>query len=216
MCETAKKVATKNSIINAFATFILLSYTKFIRVSITILTPSNVYNINGSVVEQTVNFDPKTEYFSHDHLPYAALAVIILATFGAIPPLLLLLYPFRWFQRCLTRCKLQSHALRAFVDAFQGCYKDGKNGGPDRRYFAGIYFIFRIVIFSIYTISDSFGIIFTQLQVAYVIFVFTIVILQPYKKRFYNILDGFLCHTGSDQWYHHVHVYDPGEHEKAT
>ena len=186
-----RKWKAKNSIIDAFATFILLSYTKFIRVSITILSPSNVYNINGSVVEQTVNYDPTTEYFSNNHFPYAALAVVILATFGALPPLLLLLYPFRWFQRCLTRCRLQSHALRAFVDAFQGCYKDGRNGGPDRRYFAGIYFIFRIIIYTIYTVSNSFWAMFTQLQTAYVIFVLTIVILQPYRKCFYNLLDGF-------------------------
>ena len=185
-----RKWQPRNSIINAFATFILLSYTKFIRVSITILTPSNVYNINGSVVERTVNYDPITEYFSHDHFPYAALAVIILATFGAIPPLLLLLYPFRWFQRCLTRCKLQSHALRAFVDAFQGCYKDGKNGGPDRRYFAGIYFSFRIAIFAIYTVENSFNAIFTLLQAAYVVFMLAVIILRPYKKEFYNVLDA--------------------------
>ena len=181
----------KNSIIDAFATFILLSYTKFVRVSITILTPSNVYNVSGSVVEQTVNFDPTTEYFSRDHLPYAVLAALILATFGALPPLLLLLYPFRWFQRCLSHCKLQSHALRAFVDAFQGCYKDGRNGGPDRRYFAGIYFIFRIVIFLIYTVPNSYFVLFTALQAAYVVFLLTIVILRPYKKEFYNFLDGF-------------------------
>ena len=181
----------KNSIIDAFATFILLSYTKFIRVSITILTSSNVYTINSSVIEKTVSFDPLTVYFSRDHLPYAALAFFILATFGALPPLLLLLYPFRWFQRCLSHCKLQSNALRAFVDAFQGCYKDGRNGGPDRRYFAGIYFIFRIIIFTIYTISESILAIFTELQTAYVVFLLTIVILRPYKKTFYNFLDGF-------------------------
>ena len=186
-----RKWKAKNSIIDAFATFILLSYSKFIRVSITILTPSNVYNISGSIVEHTVNFDPATEYFSYGHFPYAALAVVILATFGALPPLLLLLYPFKWFQRCLTRCKLQSHALRAFVDAFQGCYKDGRNGGPDRRYFAGIYFIFRIAIFAIYTVQNSFTASFTLLQAAYIIFMLAIIILRPYKKEFYNFLDGF-------------------------
>ena len=181
----------KTSIIDVFATFILLSYTKFVRVSIAILTPSLVQNISGHHIETILNYDPTIRFFHAAHAPYAALAIFILATFGALPPLLLLLYPFRWFQRCLSHCKLQSHALQAFVDTFQGCYKDGRNGGPDRRYFAGLYFVFRIIIFTIYTVVPSNISLLSILQIPYIVFMLMIVILQPYKKGFYNFLDAF-------------------------
>ena len=192
MCvRLRRKWEAKTSIIDAFATFILLSYTKFIRVSITILTPVSVYNTSGNTVERTVLNNPTIRFFHREHAPYVALSVVVLATFGALPPLLLLLYPFRWFQRCLSHCKLQSHALRAFVDTFQGCYKDGRNGGPDRRYFAGIYFVFRIIIFLIYTLAPTRMSLFTLLPIAYMLFMLTTVSLRPYKKEFYNFLDTF-------------------------
>ena len=192
MCvRLRRKWEAKTSIIDAFATFILLSYTKFVRVSIEILRTSTVYNVSGHSIETVVTYNPSILLFHAAHAPYVAPAVFILATFGALPPLLLLLYPFRWFQRSLSHCKLQSHALRAFVDAFQGCYKDGRNGGPDRRYFAGIYFIFRIIIFIFYIIVPTLFSLFTLLSTSYIVFMLTIVILRPYKKEFYNCLDTF-------------------------
>jgi hypothetical protein len=48
----------------------------------------------------------------------------------------------------LSICKLRSHALQIFIaiDAFQGHYKDGTEPGTrDCRWFAGIYFLGRIL-----------------------------------------------------------------------
>ena len=120
----------KTSIIDAFATFLLLSYTKILLVSFSLLTPANVYIINGTSVGKILNNDPSVKFFGGDHLPYAILAVIILLTIGAIPPLLLLC-PSHRFQKLLSFFKLQSHGLRAFVDVFQGCYKNGADGGSE-------------------------------------------------------------------------------------
>ena len=180
----------KTSIIDAFATFILLSYSKFIRVSISLLTPTLVYNDNGTVVDRRLNFDPTVTFFQKEHYPYAVLAILVLATFGAIPPLLLLVYPLRSFQKCLDYCHLRSQALRTFVEAFHGCYKDGKDGGPDRRYFAGLYFVFRIIVFTIYLVTYDFYAMFTSLVITYSILVLLVVILQPYKKKLFNVLDA--------------------------
>ena len=178
----------RTSIIDAFATFILLSYSKFLRVSITLVTPTSIYNVSGATVGRTVNYDSSVMFLQMEHLPYFALAIIILATFGAIPPLLLTLYPFKPSQKY---CCMKSQALRTFVEAFHGCYKDGKDGGPDRRYFAGLYFVFRIIVFTIYTVSTSYIAMFASLEIVYILFMLLMVILQPYKKRFYNCLDAF-------------------------
>ena len=52
----------------------------------------------------------------------------------------------RIFQKCLGCCGRRLLALRAFADVLQGCYKNGTNGTRDCRYFAGFYFVFRIVL----------------------------------------------------------------------
>ena len=179
----------KTSIIDAFATFLVLSYTKILVVSISLVTPSEVYIRDGSSVGKILNYDPSVDFFQGDHLPYAILALVILVTIGAIPPLLLLLYPSHTFQRFLSFFKLQSHGLQAFVDAFQGCYKNGADGGPERRYFAGIYFVFRIIVFLVFTVVSSIQETLMLLQVTYTILIVVFVILHPYKEDRYNILD---------------------------
>ena len=179
----------KTSIIDAFATFLLLSYTKILLVSFSLLTPTDIIINNGTSVGKILNNDPSVDFFTRDHLPYAILALVILVTLGAIPPLLLLLYPSHTFQRFLSFFKLQSHGLQTFVDAFQGCYKNRADGGPERRYFAGIYFVFRIIVFLIFTVVSSITIRVAILQVAFTIFILIFVIFRPYKKDQYNILD---------------------------
>ena len=179
----------KTSIIDAFATFLLLSYTKILLVSFSLLAPTDVIITNGTSVGKILNYDPSVDFFNRDHLPYAILALFFLVTFGAIPPLLLLLYPSHRFQRFLGFFNLHSHGLQTFVDAFQGCYKNGADGGPERRYFAGIYFVFRIIVFLIFTVVSSILIRVTILQVTFIVFILIFVIFRPYKKDRYNILD---------------------------
>ena len=66
--------------------------------------------------------------------------------------IILFLYPFLCFQRCLNRLRIRSLALHTFVDAFEGCYKDGANGTRDCRYFAAL----QLVICLLYPLAFSF------------------------------------------------------------
>ena len=88
------------------------------------------------VILQHLYYDATIEYFGDQHLPYGVLAVFVMLVFIFFPVLLLLLYPMRCFQRCLSCIGVRWHALPIFIDAFQGCYKDGTNGTWDCRYFA--------------------------------------------------------------------------------
>ena len=200
----------KTSIIDAFATFLLLSYTKILLVSFSLLAPANILIINGTSVGKILNFDTSVQFFQGDHLPFAILALVILLTIGAIPPLLLLLYPSHRFQKLLTFFKLQSHGLQTFVDVFQGCYKNGANGGPERRYFAGIYFLFRIIVFLIFTTATSIQKMFTTLQITSTVYILAFVIFRPYKKDRYNILDAvfitILAVTGTTAAYIYTYL----------
>ena len=180
----------KTSIIDVFATFLLLSYCKLTFVSFSILTPSYVYDANGDQVGSTVfYYDANMDFFSGQHLIFALIAIVILATFVAIPPLFLLIYPFKCFQKCINACHLPWQPLHTFADAFQGCFKDSTCGKWDCRYFAAIYFILRIVFFVIYTAEKEFLLQYVGQQILCTFAIVLFATVQPYKQRIYNYLD---------------------------
>ena len=143
------------SLVEAFATFILLSYVKVINTSFDILMPTQLYNVSGQVVGLYVYYNGSQEYFGRDHLPYAVLAIFMFITFNLMPLLLLYLYPCtcRCFQSCLNCCQLNSQVLRTFMDAFQGCYKFEPY---DCRYWAAFYLFLRIAVLAIFASTQGF------------------------------------------------------------
>ena len=100
----SKQWRTSNSLIQAFGTFILLSYVKIINISFDILMPVQLRNVSGRTVGFCMYYNGSLEYFGHDHLPYAVLAIFMFTTFNLMPFLLLCLYPCRCFQSCLNCC----------------------------------------------------------------------------------------------------------------
>jgi predicted outer membrane repeat protein len=181
----------RTTVIDTFASFLLLSYSNLIGVSMSLLTPSKIITSDGQVVGRILNYDTSVEFFKPPHLKYGIFAIIILCTFGAIPPILLILYPFKWFQYMLNRCNLRGwRFLHVFVDAFQGSYKNGIKGYPERRYFAGVYFLFRIAINIIYLAVEDMINLHLTLTLTYMFFMLILMAQRPYKKNFYNILDG--------------------------
>ena len=85
----------RTSIVEAFATFLLLSYVKLLSVSSDLLVPTHVYHVNGSLVGLYLYYDATIEYFGEEHLPYGVLAVFVFLVFILFPMLLLLLYPMQ-------------------------------------------------------------------------------------------------------------------------
>ena len=182
----------KLSLIDAFATFLLLSFVKFTNVSFDLLVPIRVYNIHGEQLSTYLFYDGTTEYFGKEHLPYAILAVVVLIVFNIFPLLLLCLYPCRCFQRCLSRCNLRSQLLHTFMDAFQGHYKDGTNGTRDCRYFSALYLIVRIC-FLIEGSLISFSHIWLPISVSLLLVaLFLNATFRPYKSPIHNNIDIFL------------------------
>ena len=137
-----------NSLIQAFGTFILLSYVKIINTSFDILVPVQLRNVSGLYVY----YNGSLEYFGHKHLPYAVLAIFMFTIFNPMPLFLLFLYPCRCFQSCLSCCRLNSQVLCTFMDAFQGCYKFEPY---DCRYWAAFYLFLRIAILVIFALMQS-------------------------------------------------------------
>ena len=180
----------QNSLVDAFATFLLLSCVKLLSVSFDILMPTILVDKWGKYKSTMVYYDGNVAYFRRNHYLYAILAIAILIIFIFLPIFLLCLYPCRCFQRFLNRHSLRSQILHTFVEIFQGNFKDGTNGTRDCRYFAAFYLIVRIVGYmSLGFDLVSLGFI-TTLAILLII-TFLVSACQPYKKRLYNAIDIF-------------------------
>ena len=184
----------RTSLIESFASFLLLSYVNFLSVSLNFLLPVYVYNVHGESLEPYLYYDATIEYFGKQHLPYAILAIVVLIIFNILPLLLLCLYPCHCFQRILNICRLRCQALHTFMDAFQGCYKNGTNGTRDCRHFSAVYLFVRIIFLVIAAVSLGYSVVtfYFLTGVLFSLFAILIAITQPYKCSIYNIIDPIL------------------------
>ena len=173
----------RHSIIDAFATFILLSSIKFLNTSIDLLVYSNVRNETGSYVGRYLYNNPTVEFFSRPHLPYAILALLVLVGLSLVM-ILILLYPMNWFQVLLNKCHLNSPGLRIFMECFQGYYRDRSDGGWECRYFAAVYPATRVLIYLLYSISYNSAILYVACIILFVVVIGAVLLVQPYKPQY--------------------------------
>ena len=196
LCLTlGKYIDLHQSLIHTFSGVIVLSYSKLALVSYSLLFPIEIYNASGVRVHNWRWYhDAEVKLFSSEHVPYAFLALVVLLFFVVAPPLLLVLYPFKWFQILLHKLRLDHPGVNAFMDSFQGCYKNGTSSNSrDLRYFAALYFVLRLLFIGtrlLATYQLQWRIITVCLVAATIIFSY----FQPYKKGIFNIIDiFFLC-----------------------
>ena len=191
-CFREKWDPTK-SLVHAFSSFLLLSYSKILLVSLRLLAQTWLYDPAGEQIGPImVYYDASLVYLGSTHLPFALLAIFVLCVFIVLPALVLLLYPTRAFQRCLGCCRVRWDALHAFADTFQGCYKNGTEGTKDYRYFAGLYLIVRIILLLGIAISyiGPYSWFVSILGSSTVSLLFAL--LRPYKNNWFNIWDSLV------------------------
>ena len=181
----------RTSLIDAFATFLLLSYVKLLSVSFDLLFPVSITDMYGHTLgSMYLYFDATVEYFGKDHLPYGIVAAVILVVFIICPVVLLCVYPCRCFQRSLNRCRFQCRVLHTFMDVFQGGYKDGTNGTRDCRYFAAVYLGVRIAAFVLFAITLSAAYLILAVTF-FILLAMSVAIIRPHKSNVYNNVDLF-------------------------
>ena len=123
------------SVLDSLSTFFLLSYYKIINITFDVLTPTKAYQLSSNKSTFRLYYLPTVPYFGDQHLPYAILAIILVTLFVSIP---------NW------------HFLHAFVDIFQGCYKDGTEPGIfDCRWFSVPMLLIWPLHFIIYSLTLS-------------------------------------------------------------
>lgn len=177
----------RGSLIQAFATFLILSYVKILNASFDLLVPVSLMQIDGEAFNQTYLYNAgEIPYFGKEHLPYGTLAITMVVVFNLLPMIFLFLYPCACCRKCLNFCRLNNPSLQIFMDAFQGCYR------RNHRCFAALYLFLRIL--QHLTLAAFKNTLFVPITVLYYIIVaLAIIIFKPYRDHIQNIVDaGFL------------------------
>ena len=170
-------------------------------------------NHNVSIVAY---YNGDMPFMEKQHLKYAIPAIIFTITFTIIPPLLLIVYPLCYKVFALLRLQESSSVrvlcmlvplekLKPFFDSFQGCFKD------EYRFFAGLFFIYRLLALTNYAVTDSLTLFYTLLEIQ---LIFTLVIhalVQPYKQKWHNRIDilllGLLALFNAMTMYNYQNAY---------
>ena len=176
----------RTSLIEMFATFLLLSSVKVSGVTFAILSYTPAYDITGKPLNKYYTLlDANVEYFGTRHLPFAMIALVVSFIFVLLPLLLLILYPCRCFQKCLNHCGGRCQPLHVFMDAFQGCYKTHPQ---DLRYFSAFYLLMRVILMLQVQLFHSSLMLYTS-GILSLMGAAIIALFQPYKQHVHNKLD---------------------------
>ena len=181
---------SKASIVNAFTTFLLLSFSKILFVSFSLLYITHVHIHNHDNIGENcvLYYDSTVECHSQEHSIFSALSICVLVIFILSPILLFILYPTRLFRRCVSCCGFRRwHALHMFVESFQGQYKDGTNGTRDFRMVSALFLLLRIMV-----LSSFFNFILWILAGQHFVLICATcfyAVVRPYKKNLGNNVD---------------------------
>ena len=216
----------KSDIINVFASFFLLSFCKVLFQLLFLLTYQKILNIvytsgkylgHDSIV---MEYDLSVPYGKTEQLVFAIISVLFCCILNFLPTILLILYPFKRFRALLSKCRLDGNVLNTFVEKFNGCYRNGLDGGKDMRSFAGLYFAVRLMLFlsnavpgGVLLISEN-----DPYLLRHIIFTITAILValcKPYKETYMNVLDvlllahlGIFCHfMSSYAGFHHKVIF---------
>lgn len=181
------------SIIHGLSSFLVICFARTINISLQILNPVTLFGKGGQAKEIVVYYHGEYKYFGKDHQPFAALAIITLVM-ACLPVLLLLMYPTCY--QLVAILKLEKWALyrkfcnftflekfRPFLDSFQSTFRD------NHRYFAGLFFLYRLAALAINNGSNTNSKFFFSLEVCLLIAVTIHGIIQPHKDRWHNQVD---------------------------
>ena len=179
----------RTSLVDAFGTFFSLSYVKFLSTTVDLMAPTTTMGVDGHRLPTRVYYDGQLKYMKGIHIYYVMVAMTVFTIFNVLPIFFQLLYPRRFFQRCLPPSVKQM--LHPFMDTLFGLYRDGTNGGVDCRYFFIVYPIARIAVFGVLVLVRS-SFCFLLITAVMSITAILVAVTQPYKSKAYNRVDTIL------------------------
>ena len=142
----------KGSVINAFASLYVLSFTKVASTTLSLLLTACLTDVCDRVYRSRLYYDASCGLFQKYHLPYGILSLTMLLIFILLPTLYILLYPCRHkIMYCCGYWYWDSPKftfLHEIAKIFHQSFKDGTDGTFDRHWFAGVYLALRVIIIS--------------------------------------------------------------------
>ena len=183
-----RKWDIKGSIINAFATLYVLSFTKVISTCVNIMLTTHTVNVCGEHSWSKLYYDASCSIFQRCHRPVALITLAVAVMFIILPSLFIFLHPCKLFNKCkFSQCHLLQ-LMNEIATIFQHSFKNGINSTVDCRWFAGIYLLLRITIATSVNWRTP-----QQIQViSSIAGVMLIAVFQPHTRTLYNVLDSFL------------------------
>ena len=178
------------SLIDAFITFFVLSTTKLLHVSVSLLLSVTLHDAEANTFHHYWLEDASIQFFGPLHRPYAILALCVITSLIVLPVSLLVGYQFSCCQTCLRKTRLKGRVLEDFMHSFNQYYKDGSGGTRDCRWFAAFYILTRLGIYLLLFFPLS--AIFYNLALVYVLVCAIVVLLiEPYRDQyqFHNHLE---------------------------
>ena len=156
--------------------------------TIKIIATDALVSIDASGKQHSHSLVPSVDHsLTYNDVYYYLLTVpslVMFLVFNLLPPLLLILYPIKAFQSCLSKCHLNSITLNIFVEKIQGCYRNGIDGGRDMRSFSGLYLLLQLLAFIAEVVAKGSECI-PRLFLSGILFsvtALTIALVKPYKK----------------------------------
>ena len=182
----------RTSVIDSFSTFFLLSYVKILSVCTDLMLSTPVHELYSNKTHYRLYYDANVKFGDRSHIPFLVLSLILFLLLIVIPTLVLMIYPFHCYQKCLSYFSIQWHFLHAFVDSFQGCYKDGTDEGTyDLRWLSSYGLLLRFGVCIIFTLTLS-SMYFVYIVVLIVAVVIVLINFQPYRTSVshYTVIDA--------------------------
>ena len=154
----------QKSPLQAMCLLMLVSFWSLASTAILLLKPVNT---NGKV---HLNVNPDRDYFTYEHIPVGILSILFLLIMYSMVILLMISHFYNPF-----------HKFKPVLDELQSCYKDRY------RWYGGVYFIIWTIL-QVIVLTSNYQL-FTTLIIVLTI---THCLLQPYSKKWLNIMDGVL------------------------
>ena len=183
----------RTTLIDAFVTFFILSTTKLLHVSVSLLLCVILHRSNGKAVDLHLYVDATIEYFGPTHRPCAILAIFVTFFLLVMPVCLLLSFQFTCCQKCLTRARLKGYVLDEIMYTFNQYYKDGTEGSMDCRWFAAFHVVTRMGFYAIPFFSLT-SLTYNLFPLYTLVCAIVVILVEPYRKEYkiYNVIEPCL------------------------
>ena len=186
----------KNTVLDVFTTFLVLSYSKLVLVALVSMAFTEIQTADGTASIKVMTFDTTMEFLSPEHFPIAAIGMLVALTFGVGPPLFLLLHPTGLIGKCLRKKDKLKRVLAIvnhIAERFQADYRDGMEGGPRLTFLAGMYMVIASASYFVFLLEQVsallswFGTAMWMIIVS--LFILTV---RPHKEHYMNVVSGLL------------------------